>query len=183
MSKQFLPSGYEAPAGTSDYMKFSDGDNRFRILSEEAMIGWEGWKDGKPFRREGIEKNIEDDEVDLDDKYGKAKPKINHFWAFLVYDYADKAVKILTITQKTIMKSIQGLADDQDWGNPTGYDLNVKREDKGGRISYAVTSYPPKKISKDIEVAVAASEINVADLFEDEMETTFRKTPSRGSKR
>lgn len=174
--KTFLPNGYEAPAGTSDYMKFSDGDNRFRVLSDEASIGWEGWKDGKPFRRKGIEQNITEDEVDTDAKFGKPKPKINHFWAFLVYDYADKCVKILTVTQKTIMKAIEALATDEDWGNPTAYDLNVKREEKGGRVSYTVTSYPPKPLAKEVQLAAAAAEINLDDLFEQELEKEFKPT-------
>lgn len=163
----FLPKDYKAPAGSSDYMKFSEGDNRFRILSDEAVIGWEGWKTNKPFRRKGIEKNIEDHEVDTDSTYGKAKPKINHFWAFLVWDYADKQIKILSLTQKMVMKSLEGLANDPDWGNPTEYDINVKREEKGGRTSYSVTSYPPKKVTAEVSKALEASTINLDDLFDE----------------
>lgn len=147
-------------------MKFSEGDNRFRVLSE-ARVGWEGWKDSKPFRREGTDKNIEDHEVDTDSKFGKAKPKINHFWAFIVWDYTDKQVKLLTLTQKTVRTAIEGLVADPDWGDPMAYDINVKREEKGGRTSYSVTSYPPKKLTKEVEEALASTEINLDSLFDE----------------
>lgn len=175
----FLPKGYEAPAGTSDYMKFSEGDNRIRILDEEAAIGWEGWKDGKPFRRKGIEQNITEDEVDTDSKFGKPKPKINHFWAFRVYDYTDKSVKILSLTQKTVMKAIEKLVADSDWGNPSGYDLNISREEKGGRTSYTVNPYPPKPLAKEVQIASAATEIDLNDLFENELDQEFSKPSKR----
>lgn len=174
----FLPKGYQAPAGTTDYMKLEEGSNRLRILSDEATIGWEGWKDGKPFRREGIEKNIEDDEVDTDSKYGKAKPKINHFWAFLVWDYATKQIKILEITQKTVMKALEKLADDSDWGNPTAYDLNIEREKNGERTTYSVTSYPPKKITPDVAAAFKDTELDPKDLFDE-----FDAYPTKGKKK
>ena len=37
----FLPSGYKE---VSNYMKFVDGENRFRILSP-AIVGWEYWNE------------------------------------------------------------------------------------------------------------------------------------------
>ncbi len=160
----FLPKGYKAPEGSSTFMKLQEGANRFRIMSD-AVIGWEGWKDNKPFRREGAEINITADEVDTDQKY--KKPKISHFWAFKVYDYTDGSVKILEITQKTIMKAIQALVEDDDWGDPKNYDISITRTKEGERTSYSVKSYPPKAISPDIEEAVEASELDPMDLFKD----------------
>ncbi len=165
----FLPKDYKAPAGSSNFMKLKDGENRFRVLSD-AKIGWEGWKDNKPFRREGIECNIDAKEVDTDSKYGKPKPKINHFWAFVVWDYADKKVKILELTQKTIQKEIDGLVNDADWGDPQGYDISIARTKKGERVSYSVKSYPHKVITKEVKEALAESEIDLDSLFNVEVE-------------
>lgn len=162
----FLPKNYKAPAGSGNFMKFQDGENRFRILSE-AKIGWEGWKDGQPFRREGIERNINDDEVDTDSKYGKPKPKINHFWAFMVYDYTDKKIKILSLTQKTIMKGIEALVNDADWGDPVKYDISVAKTKKGERTTYSIKSYPPKPIAKEVIALQKESELDIEDLFRD----------------
>lgn len=179
MSK-FLPKGYVAPAGSNSFMKFEEGENRFRIMSPEAVIGWEGWVDGKPFRREGIEKNIEDNEVDTDNKFGKDKPKIDHFWAFVVWDYADDSLKILEIKQKTIMAKIQAHAEDEDWGDPTGYDISVTRETKGTRTSYDVKMYPPKKVSKEMETAYKETELDPRSLFaEPEDDSSSKKAASK----
>lgn len=163
----FLPKDYKAPAGSSDFFKFQDGENRFRIMSSEAIVGWEGWKDNKPFRRKGIEKNIKDSEVDLDTKFSKSgKPKINHFWAFIVWDYADKKLKILEITQKTVMKTLEGLVSDPDWGAPTAYDLSVNKSLVSGRTVYSVKAYPPKEMPKEIKDEYKKTELNIETLFE-----------------
>lgn len=160
----FLPKNYKAPAGSSSFMKLEEGENRFRVLSE-ATIGWEGWIDGKPFRRKGIEQNITPDEVEIN-KMSK-KPAINHFWAFLVYDYADGQVKILEITQKTIMRALEGLSNDSDWGDPVKYDISIERVD-GNKVSYNVKPFPPKPISAEIKKAQAASELDIDEaMFKD----------------
>lgn len=159
----FLPKGYKAPQGSSSFMKLQEGPNRFRIMSD-AVIGWEGWSGGKPFRREGIDQNITADEVDVDEAYDK--PKINHFWAFKVWDYADSSPKLLEITQKTIMKAIQGLTEDTDWGDPKEYDLSITKV-KDKRVSYSVKAYPPKPISPDIQDAVDASDLDPMSLFKE----------------
>lgn len=176
---KFLPEGYKAPTGTSEFMKLVEGQNRFRILSK-PVIGWEGWKDGKPFRREGIEKNVEKDEVDIDQKYGK--PKINHFWAFTVFDYTDKKVKLYEVTQKSIMKAIQAITEDDDWGDPEGYDLGIEKTVKGDKTSYTVKPYPPKKISPEIKEALEESTVDPESLFKDSDDDEDLKNFGTGKK-
>lgn len=171
----FLPKNYKAPAGSSNYFQLQEGENTIRIMSI-AVIGWEGWKDDKPFRREGIEKNIEDDEVDIDQKYSK-KPKISHFWAFIVWDYDTEALKIFTLKQKTIMKAIDSLVNDKNWGDPTGYDLTIEKIVKGQKTSYAVKPLPPKKLDKSIAAAMRDTELDLQDVFreaDDDDETDRR---------
>lgn len=147
----FLPADYELKETGSDFMKFEDGENKFRVLTD-AVIGVEGWKDKKPFRRAGVKANIDPSEVDIDEKYGK--PKINSFWAFMVYSYPDEKVMLLQIKQKTIQKAIMAYATDADWGHPSGYDLTVTREDNGGRVSYSVKPHPIKPLAKIVQTVV-----------------------------
>lgn len=149
----FLPKDYELKETGSDFMKFEDGDNKFRILTD-AVIGVEGWKDNKPFRRGGADATITPDEVDIDQKYGK--PKINSFWAFYVYSYPDEKIMLLQINQKTIQKAIMGYATDEDWGHPSGYDLTVTRTDTGGKVSYSVKPSPAKPLAKAVQAQVDA---------------------------
>lgn len=158
----FLPKNYETPSGSSDYFKLQDGKNRIRIMSE-AIVGWEGWKDNKPFRRKGIEKNISEDEVDIDQKY--KKPKLNHIWAFIVWDYESESLKYFTLTQKTIMKAIDGLVNDEEWGDPEAYDIGIEKIVKGPQTSYAVNAYPPKKITPEIASAMRDTELDAENVF------------------
>lgn len=149
----FLPKDYEMKEEGSDFLKLEDGDNKFRVL-DDAVIGVEGWKDNKPFRRGGENASIDDSEVDIDQKYGK--PKKSTFWAFYVWSYNNEKVMLLSLTQKTIQKAIMGYAQDEEWGHPSGYDITVTRTDNGGKISYAVKPSPAKPLKADIQKAVDA---------------------------
>lgn len=152
---EFLPKDYEFKEASSDFYKLEDGDNKFRILTP-AVVGVEGWKDNKPFRRGGSNATIEEDEVDIDQKYGK--PKINSFWAFMVWSYRDNKPMLFQINQKTIQKAILKFSSNEDWGSPVNtYDLTVTREDNGGRISYSVAPSPAKALKADIQKIVDAA--------------------------
>lgn len=173
----FLPNKYEAPAGSSDFFKLDEGVNKVRIMSD-ALIGWEGWKNDKPFRREGIEKNIEDDEVDIDQKFTK-KPKIDHIWAFTIWDYETSSVKVFTLKQKTIMKAIDSLVNDDDWGDPKNYDLGIEKTVNGSKTTYSVKPYPPKKLDKKILDAVKASTVDAQMVFGEEETPATKKKGSK----
>jgi hypothetical protein len=162
----FFPSNYSAPStGGADFMKFQDGENRFRILTA-PVIGWEGWKDGKPFRREETVCSITPEMVDVDTKFDPAgKPKINHFWAFAAYNYAEKKVQILELTQKTIMAGIQALANDTDWGDPRKYDLNVTKVKQGDKTTYTVMNKPHKELSSEVKEAFEESDIDPRSIL------------------
>lgn len=161
----FLPSGYKAPQSSGQFMKLQDGENKFRIMTP-AVIGWEGWKENKPFRRKGVTKNVMENEVDID-RYGK--PKINHFWAFVVWDYADKKIKVLSITQSSIQKKIENYYISDDWGDPVNnYDFIVKRYKEGDMTKYDVLAIPPKVTPTEIADAFREAEVDLEKLFTNE---------------
>lgn len=178
-----LPKNYKAPAGSSDFFQLQEGMNRIRIMTA-IEVGWEGWKDNKPFRRKGEEKNIEDDEVDIDQKYSK-KPKINHVWAMVVWDYESESLKLFTMTQKTVMKKIDGLENDEDWGDSRNYDIGIEKIVKGGRTSYEVTSYPPKALAKEIASEFKKTELDVDSVFReaDDSDEEYDNYNNKGGKK
>src|SRR3989344_733949 len=108
----FLEKDYKMPVN-SNYYKFKEGKNKFRVLSD-AITGWEYWTtENKPVRsEEPFEEMPEDIKKD---KEGKSR--INHFWAFIVYSYENKRVQILELTQKSIMNAIKSYLDEPDWGD------------------------------------------------------------------
>lgn len=157
----FPTANYEIPQ-TSNYMKFVEGDNNFRVLSS-AIVGYEYWNtDNKPIRKRDNWNTVPHDiKVDKDGNI-----KISHFWAFVVYNYDAKRIQILEITQKGIMKYIQGLTKDVDWGNPKGYDLKVNRVGSGFDTEYTITAKPHSPLKPEIATQYQAMIINLEALYE-----------------
>lgn len=162
MKDNFFPNeNYEIPT-TSNYMKFKEGDNTFRVLSS-AIVGYEYWNtENKPIRkRENWNSVPEDIKMDKDGNI-----KISHFWAFVVWNYDEKKIQILEITQKGIMKYIKGLTDDVDWGNPKGYDIKVNRSGSGFDTEYVTTARPHSPIKPEILEQFNSMNINLEALYD-----------------
>jgi len=154
----FLPTGYEPPKGESRYLKFQSGTNKFRILSR-PIIGWEDWEDKKPLRFKMKEKP----EKPIDPKY-----PIKHFWAMIVWDFTDECIKILEITQVTIMQSIVALTKDPEWGSPFHYNIKVEKQGEKLETKYSVLASPPSELTDEIKEAYKATPINLDALYEGE---------------
>ena len=162
MDNTFLPESYEVPGASDKYMKFIKGENRFRILCS-PILGYEYWvEEGdkripkrtpmiKPFTTEEVE-NPED---------------IKHFWAMVVYNYANKKIQILEITQKGIQKTLRALAKDEDWGSPVlKYDIVVTKTGDGMETKYEVLPKPATKPVEGIVEAYEGMEIRLEALYE-----------------
>lgn len=147
----FLPQGTEIPKGKGEnYMKFSGSENRFRILGK-ALVGWELWINNKPVRN--TDKGFTLEQIDGADinKYTGLPRTPQNFWAFPVYNYQEKKVQILEITQTTIMRGIEGCMTDPDYGKDvTQYDFVVVKTGKDRDVEYTVRPKPPKLVSEDI---------------------------------
>ena len=59
------------------------------------------------------------------------KENIKHFWAFVVWNYAEKIVQVLEVTQVQIESGIKELVDNKNWGDPKGYDISVSGSGSG----------------------------------------------------
>ncbi len=166
----FFNKGYEIPT-SSRYFKFEDGENTFRILGSfednTAIMGMEYWKtvEGKrkPIRvRMGVTVPITELE-EREDGEGLDMPK--HFWALPVWNFAQKQVQILEITQKTIMTPIKSLAGNPKWGSPLLYDLVVTRSKESGKTTYTVTPDPKSDVPEEALKALSANPIHIEALF------------------
>lgn len=148
----FLPQSYEPPQ-TGNYMKLQTGDNRFRALGP-AIVGNEFWlmeNGNRRVVRRRVDEVIDQDELQVD-QHGK-RERVKHFWAFPVWNYSAKQVQVLEITQRTIQDAIRALAESSDWGEPTQYDLIVKKQGSNLDTEYAVmptpkTATPPDAIGE-----------------------------------
>lgn len=156
----FPETDYKIPE-TSNYMKFQDGDNKFRVLSS-AITGWEYWNtQNKPVRNKESWDTVPDD-IKIEKDGGV---KINHFWAFVVYNYKANKIQILEITQKGIMKFIQGLVKNPKWGNPKGYDIIVSRTGSGFDTEYTYIADPHSEVEPEILERYEKMNIDLNQLY------------------
>lgn len=156
----FLPENYTVPSSSDGYMKLTQGENRFRVLSS-AIMGSETWiEEGnsrKPKRWPfGVSVPVE--EIGDDG--------VKHFWAFVVWNYNAKKVQILEITQKGIMRSIRAMTKDEDWGDPKKYDIVINREGEGKATEYTVSPKPHKELDGAIKRHYEELTINLEALYE-----------------
>lgn len=174
MSDFFGKEEVEIPS-TSNYMRWEDDDNVFRILGAfsegTAIQGLEYWTtiDGKrkPVRlakkADGTFPSTPMSELE-ENRFGELDmPK--YFWALPVWNYAEKKVQILEITQKTIIKSIKSYIANPKWGDPRDYDVIVNRGKEGEKTVYTVTVNPKEKLDKSILDQYLNTYINLAALF------------------
>lgn len=165
----FLPADYEVPVKPGKYMKFQDGENRFRIL-DTPIMGWEWWvhEDGSIVQRG--EKRLKGDKpvrcrMSEFTEEG-ATETAKHFWAMKVWNYKDKRVQLLEITQSKIQKPIKTYSKDEDWGSPLGYDLVVTKTGEGLETDYTVTPKPAKPLDKEIKAKSDSTKVNLTALYE-----------------
>ena len=155
---------------TSNYMRFQEGDNKFRILGAfsegTAIQGIEYWTtvDGvrKPVRiHKGETVPVEELEIN---KFGD--PDVpRFFWAFPVWNYEDRKIQILEITQKTILSYIKKQIDNPKWGDPRDYDFIVTKGKPDEKPLYTTSNDPKEKLATDIRDKYLAMSINIDMLF------------------
>lgn len=151
----FLPKDYKIPT-TSNYMKFLEGDNTFRVMSS-AIIGYEYFNtENKPVRsREPF-----DETPDI-----KKDGSVKHFWAFIVWNYEAKRIQILELTQKGIMGTMQEYVKNEKWGAPTEYDFIVNRKGSGLETEYKVTVNPQSDTPEEATATLEKMTINLEALY------------------
>lgn len=172
MENNFLPGGYEAPKTQSLYFKPKSGDNKVRILSN-PILGWIDWtEDKKPIRTPYKGMSSEPRPIN-------PKRPVKHFWAMVVWDYSDAKIKVWEATQATIHNALFTLSMDEAWGNPTGYDLNVKKTGEDLETKYEVIPRPPKPLEDDIKAEFEKATINLDALMENGNPFSNEKTEKK----
>jgi len=136
-------------SGDAAYLKFEKGANAFRIISK-PITGWVDWVEDEDENRKPVRTPLSDGEPEASSEDQKPKK----FVAFVVIDRADGVVKILELTQQSIIKGIKTLAENPKWGNPFSYDINVEKTGEKLKTKYAVTPSPKEPLSK-LEIADA----------------------------
>lgn len=161
----FFEEGYQVPKNDSPFMKLEQGENVIRIL-DKPLMGYSGWKlekDSETGKEVNVPYRFPLDQKPEDVSSFKNN-RINHFWALPVWNYSVEKVQVLEITQKTIQREIHALGTDPDWGNPSGFDIKIKKEGEKLETEYTVTPKPHTETPAEAEVAWAEVQKRGFDL-------------------
>ena len=112
-------------------------------------------EDGKP-----VKVRIMSEPFLFQTQFDKNSP-IQTKYAWAVYNFGEDKGQILQLPI-TGFKMIQDLAADDDWGDPSGYDLKITRTGTGLDTKYSVTPNPNKTPITD-EMKAAAKDVNVQE--------------------
>lgn len=149
----------------SPYLKLSSKGDKVQIrivgrVYREVQV-WPRERGGKPIPREqttlftpGQWKRV----------YTAADWNPGETFHLLVIDRADGNAKILAIFPSTYNK-IKEYAQNQAWGNPTGYDIVVERTEEPGKNYFSVMPLPNKSPVLQSELA-KVDELDVSKLLQ-----------------
>ena len=85
--------------------------------------------------------------------------------SFFCFDYADSKIKVFEITQKTLIKELDKLSQDEDYADIHAWDLKVNRTGLKMNTEYSILPSPRKKGSdEEIKAAWSAAEEAGYDL-------------------
>ena len=135
-----------------DLDRYPNKECRFRVLEVPFATGFQLFTDqSKPVMRMAGDPFPTDVKwkQDLDGTEGIPKA----FWACPVWNYIEKKVQLWSFTQGTVHKQLRALFDDDDWGDPTAYDMKLRRAGSGMDMEYTLT--PGAKKPLDGEPAAA----------------------------
>jgi hypothetical protein len=132
----------------SRYTKLGQGATKLRILGEPCF-GYETWLEDeagarKP-KRFSLDQEYDQSEVGPDG--------VKQFMAVKVYNYNAKTIQVWQVTQKTILKALKMYTENEDYGDPRGYDVSITRTGEGKQTRYEVVASPPKAVSKEVKSA------------------------------
>lgn len=158
----FIPAGHTIPKAAGDFLKFEEGENKIRILADSiAGFKWQDVQEDWHYSRQAPKIKMSDVKVD---KFGKT---IKFFVIMPVWSYNDNEVKTMELTQATIMRSIESLDIDKDWGDVKTYDLKInKGKGANGQVEYTIKPLTKAPIPKEFTDALADKEYDFEKRFE-----------------
>lgn len=121
---------YKAPGGGGAYFKFEAGVVKKLRICSDAVVF------------------MNDYQGNVSTKYG-----------WVVWNYDEKVAQVLQLPV-TAFRMIQDLATNEDWGDPTSYDIKVKREGTGTDTKYSIQPVPNSKPLDD-EAKEAADKMDI----------------------
>jgi len=125
--------------------KLPAGKTKFRFLGD-PMFFFETWiknPDGSSTpKRFAMDEDIPLSEVGPDG--------VKQVMATKVYNYTQKAIQIMSITQVTILSPLKLASENKKYGEPTGYDTYISKTGVGQQSRYTFDKDPKEKLSDEV---------------------------------
>jgi hypothetical protein len=135
--------------------KLPDGGSvRFALLSDEPLEFYECWgtsSDGtKPFRfdTEPTPEQVALEMGDYEPREGRGGPgtiDIKFAIAVPVYNFDTGNVQVLSLTQKSIIKELDQISQEEDYSDLVSWDFNLSKKGSGLLTEYKLRPAPRKK--------------------------------------
>ena len=145
-------------SGTGGYLtasKLGDGDSyRIAILSPEPLEYWTVWGENgdqkKPFRfaDEPTTQDILQELGDFTQRMnyeGTELEKPKFALSFFCFDYEDSKIKVFELGQKTLIKELDNISQQEDYEVIQDWDLVVSRKGLKMQTEYKILPAPRKK--------------------------------------
>ena len=161
-----IPKGTKIPS-SGGFLKIGEGEISFRMLTD-FFIAYQGWKDSKSMVRKPLadgSASFTPDEVDIDTKFNKG-PRIDYVWIAKALDLNDGQVKLLTLSQKTIMKAIEAWETNPRGGDIKKYDCSIIGKKDGGKTTYTFQAFAQGEIEKSWKDNIKKADLSFVDVFE-----------------
>jgi hypothetical protein len=164
LSRELIEEISKESTGSGRYLNPAkiQGEVRVRLVGQ-GITGFGSWTvDKKPIRWQSRPSELPSNLAP--DRNGNVSVK--RFIASLVYDYSSADFKIMEITQKSLMDQLFKFVKDDDYGDPSGYDIKIGRTGEGLDTQYTLVAAPPKSLTKEITTALEKLTVNMEALFD-----------------
>ena len=156
--------------------KLGDGENyRVAIVSESPLEYWTVWGESEEGQKKPFRFTAEPTAQDIEDELGEFKQRMNYEGtqleapkfglSFFCFDYADSKIKVFEITQKTLIKKLDEISQDEDYADIHAWDLKFTRTGLKMQTEYGILPSPRKSNSQgEIDAAWSAAQEQGYDL-------------------
>jgi len=155
--------------------KLPDGGSvRFALLSDEPLEFYECWgtssEGTKPFRfdHEPTPEEIQLEMGDYEPREGRGGPgtvDIKFAIAVPVYNFDAGNVQVLSLTQKSILKEIDAISQEEDYEDLLAWDFSLSKKGSGLTTEYKLRPAPRKKGAQEhIDAAWIEAKSNGFDI-------------------
>lgn len=156
--------------------KLGDGESyRVAILSDEPLEYFTVWGESDEGQKKPFRFVSEPSPSDIEAELGEFKQRMNYEGtelekpkfglSFFCFDYADEKVKVFEITQKTLMKELDGISQSEDYEDFAAWDMVFSRKGLKMSTEYKILPGPRKKgMQEKIDAAWSEAEGKGYDL-------------------